>query len=396
MRIAVVHSFYSEAAPSGENIAVRLQAESLARAGHEVDLVGVSSDELAAAIRGYQVRSALNVALGCGLRDPLERLRRFRPDVVHTHNLFPNFGDRWVARWPGPLVATLHNFRRVCASGLLARDGRDCFECPEAGNPLPGLRHACYRQSRAATLPLSVSMVGGIERDRLLRRADRWCFLSERSLAGFQRAGLRESEKVTILPNFVEETVGGGTAARGKRGAPEASWAFVGRLSDQKGILPLLRDWPTDRALTVYGDGPLRSQVEALGSDRVLYRGSVAREEILRALPDHAGLVFPSMSSEGLPTVYLEALAAGLPVVARAGNSAADDVAAFGTGVVFEDFRQVPAAVASASVRWQELSTNARRRFESGYSESAWLRGVEAVYERALLARGAAGAGGCP
>ena len=42
MRIAIVHSFYAEG-PSGENRAVKLQAESLRKAGHDVRVVAKST-----------------------------------------------------------------------------------------------------------------------------------------------------------------------------------------------------------------------------------------------------------------------------------------------------------------------------------------------------------------
>src|SRR6266702_8426604 len=94
-----------------------------------------------------------SVATGFGA-DPTEDLRRFAPDVVHVHNLLPNFGTRWLDRWPGPVVATLHNFRSMCPAGTLYRSGHVCTACPD-GNPGAALRHACYRGSTLATLPLA-------------------------------------------------------------------------------------------------------------------------------------------------------------------------------------------------------------------------------------------------
>ena len=67
-------------------------------------------------------KAGWSVALGRGFH-PTEELRWFRPDVVHVHNLFPNFSTGWLARCPTPVVATLHNFRSVRANGLLFRSG---------------------------------------------------------------------------------------------------------------------------------------------------------------------------------------------------------------------------------------------------------------------------------
>ncbi len=154
MRIALVHSFYRSDAPSGENVVVMLQAEALRTAGHEVLLVSRHTDEEMRS-RLYDVRSAVRVATGVG-PDPTAQLRRFRPDVVHVHNLFPNFGERLLASWEGPLVATLHNFRPVCANALLFREGQVCTKCPgvgrgrSAGPVLRGELVAGYRSTHPA------------------------------------------------------------------------------------------------------------------------------------------------------------------------------------------------------------------------------------------------------
>ena len=53
------------------------------------------------------------------------------------HNLFPNFGTRWLKTWSGPLVTTLHNYRYACVNALLLRDNAWCTECPD-GDRLAG------------------------------------------------------------------------------------------------------------------------------------------------------------------------------------------------------------------------------------------------------------------
>ena len=141
-------------------------------AGHEVLVVARQTDD-EMKTQGYELKSAVRVATGRG-PDPTPELKAFGPDVTHVHNLFPNFGERWLGTWAGPLVATLHNFRSLCANGLLFRDGATCTKCIK-GNPLPALRYACYRGSHAATLPLALHNAGGLRRSRLVSRAAQTC-----------------------------------------------------------------------------------------------------------------------------------------------------------------------------------------------------------------------------
>jgi hypothetical protein len=93
LRIAVVHSYYSSRQPSGENVVVDLQIDALHRAGHEVELIARRTGDLEPA-RTYPVAAALRVASGRGA-SPRDRIAAFEPDVVHVHNLFPNWGRRW-------------------------------------------------------------------------------------------------------------------------------------------------------------------------------------------------------------------------------------------------------------------------------------------------------------
>lgn len=73
-------------------------------------------------------------------------------------------------------------------------------------------------------------------------------------------------------------------------------------------------------SLSVVGDGPARDEVQALfsafGHDRVLFHGEKAPAEIAGLLSQSAVYVWPG-SGEAYGLAYLEAQAAGLPVVAQ-------------------------------------------------------------------------------
>lgn len=378
MRIAFIHSYYASNEPSGENIAVGLQARALEAAGHDIEVVAVATDELAAR-PGYRWRTALGVATRRGV-DPTDALARFRPEVVHLHNLFPNFGTSWLAGHRGPLVATAHNFRYLCASGMLARDGADCTECAGRAIPFPAVRHRCYRGSAAASLPVAASLVGGPARHPVLSTVDRLVVLAPRARSAFAAAGV-PAEKLRVIPNFVEAPEEVAAAAE-----PTAGWIYVGRLSEQKGIVPLLHDWPAEVPLDIYGDGELRDEVTRLARGPIAYRGRVSREELMAILPGRTGLVFSSRSAEGLPTVYLEALAHGVPVVARRGNSAADDVSDAGTGAVYITGEELRAALAQVTRDWRDLNRRALGRFAAAYSPASWVRSVTTLYADVIRA----------
>ncbi|WP_327354655.1 glycosyltransferase family 4 protein [Streptomyces sp. NBC_01304] len=369
MRIAVVHSRYGSGAPSGENLVVAAQAEALRRAGHEVHEVTAATDELAGQPL-YALRSAATVATGRG-RSPGPRLRELAPDVVHVHNLFPNFGRSWVRSWAGPLVTTLHNYRPLCANALLYRDGAVCTRCPD-GDRWAGLRHGCYRDSRAATLPLALAGRAGPPGDPLLARADKAIVLSELSRTTYERAGI-PAARLQLIPNFVR-------AAASSPAPPGRRWVYVGRLSAEKGVLELLRRWPSDQPLDVIGGGPLAEACRAEAPGSVRFLGVLSPEDVAQLLPRYAGLVFPGRCYEGMPTVYGEALAAGVPVLAFEGSSVPLAVRAEGTGLVVREGEPLGPVLAEATARFPGLRGRCREVYARAYAESVWLARIERLY----------------
>jgi len=104
---------------------------------------------------------------------------------------------------------------------------------------------------------------------------------------------------------------------------------FVGRLEEIKGVdllVDVFRRHP-DWRLTIVGTGSLHRVLaeHAEGADNVDLVGAVAPENVRGILDAHDVLLLPGTAgqhtgrrTEGLPTVLLEAFAAGRPVVAGA------------------------------------------------------------------------------
>lgn len=368
MRIALVHSFYANGEASGENATVNDQAAALRRQGHEVHVFGRSWENVGVS---RALRTATRVATGHGV-SPLGELEAYGPDVVHVHNLFPNWSTAWMRQCKFPLVATLHNFRTACIAGTHLRDGHECRLCVQ-GSTWNGVRFACYRGSAAASIPAAVANRGPVAAHPLIAHSDKLVALSPRSAAVHMRNGVPAS-KLQVIPNFVPDP---GVV----RQEPSTAWAFVGRLAPEKGIMELARAWPAGIELDVYGDGPLRTELAGLGHPDIRIHGMVPRQQVAASLARARGLVFPSLWPEGLPLVYLEALAQGRPVVAAGGNAAADDVDASGCGATFESFDGLREALSKVEARWSAAAVAARNRFEQGYAESGWVAAMEALYE---------------
>jgi glycosyltransferase involved in cell wall biosynthesis len=160
-------------------------------------------------------------------------------------------------------------------------------------------------------------------------------------------------EKVVVLPNGVDldgaEQAGSARALKAEVVGDSAARVvlFVGRLVPEKAIDRLLDVWASvskePRVLLLVGDGPLRRELE----DAVAARGLgdsvrfVGHRHDARRFYGIADVFVLSSSTEGLSNSLLEAMAAGLPVVASdvGGNR---DVVTPGSGVLV-DWRDVAA-----------------------------------------------------
>jgi glycosyltransferase involved in cell wall biosynthesis len=152
-------------------------------------------------------------------------------------------------------------------------------------------------------------------------------------------------------------------------------YLFVGSLVDRKGPDILLRALTEVGLPCIFvGDGPMRASLERLAwksgiSDRVLFTGALERRAVRRYYLNAEALVLPSIS-EGVPLVAMEALGAGIPVVASALAGIASVVHHGENGLLVE-----PGHVASLASALRVLEGNesmrTRLRRGAGHCRSA-------------------------
>lgn len=392
MRILVIHNRYRSAAPSGENRVVDQESAALKALGHEVERFEYQSDDIdgwsAARKATLPARVVWNPAAP---RDLAAVLRRFAPDVAHVHNTFPLLSPAVLhaCRDAGvPVVATLHNYKLLCASGDFFRDGAVCHDCAD-GSVLPALRHGCYRGSAAATVPVIASNVVHRRSWRGLVSAYIFISAAQRRLM----AGLRVSpDRAFVKPNFVPYVE--------PRDVPKRRQvAYVGRLDAAKGVPLLLAGWDRYRAeagddalrLVIAGDGPLGPEVRRWAEARpsVEMVGHLSRTECGDVLTASRAAVLPSQWEETFGLVVVEAMAAGTPVVAAAHGSFTELVADGRDGVLFRpgdpaDLARAIGAVDRDPERFAALGREARHTYERRFDVAANVDQLLDIYRFAV------------
>ena len=240
--------------------------------------------------------------------------------------------------------------------------------------------------------------------DRLTHRmVDRYVCVSQ-SAAGFSAGVTRlPADKLVVIPNGVDmsrftSVPPADLANLGLSGRRVVT--FIGRLAVQKGVAELLataRDWLRrlpDCDLLIVGQGPLESTLrkqaqEAEIAQRVHFAGW--RPDIPAILAASSLLVLTS-AWEGMPNVVLEAMAAGLPVVATQvegvgellGPEYQEQSVPYGN---WEDFSDAVVRILSDRQRADRLGRENRRRTEQNYTIGRMVAAYQDLWEQVLTGR---------
>ena len=245
-------------------------------------VTGRSGRLVRAAVHGHSNSQPLTMGLVGTLR---REIARQRPDLVHLHLPNPLAAAAWLAlatisgdRLPRLAVWYHADITRQRLGGILARP----------------VVQACLRQAVGISVSSAALKAGSP-------------FLAQ--VGG----------KVAVIPFGIAPAPWCEVQPDG--GGP---FLFIGRLVPYKGLENLIAavGMVPDAELVIMGDGPLAEPLRTLAAEagchgRVRLAGSASRREIADQLGRARALVLPSLdASETFGLVQLEAMAAGVPVIA--------------------------------------------------------------------------------
>jgi glycosyltransferase involved in cell wall biosynthesis len=317
VKVVVAHNRYRSAQPSGENRIVAAEIDQLTAAGVEVIPFLRSSDDIPALPATSRALLPVSPLWNPGAQRELAGLiRAHQPDLLHLHNPYPLLSP-WVVRtahrYGLPVVHTVHNYRQVCAAGIYFRDGGICHDCRGRRLGVPAVVHRCYRGSRAQSAVMAVTLAA---HRPTWRSVDRFLALTAQ-IAGHLREYGIPADRIVVKPNSLPDP--GPAAPLGE------GFLFLGRLAPEKGLGLLLDAWcrHPDGALgtlRIGGEGPQRGLAERAAATRsdVAYLGALDAAGVAAAIRASAVVVAVPVWHDVLPTVVIEALAAGRPVLGTA------------------------------------------------------------------------------
>lgn len=232
----------------------------------------------------------------------------FKPDVVHLHNYAHQMSSSIipaVRRHGSRVVATAHDYKLVCPAYVATRNGSDCFACSR-GVSLKLLRDRCHHGSLAWS--------GLVAAEALLVRSRKLVPDAVVAPSRFMATALRESwmgeSPIAIVRNPA--------VSSGLRWEGGTYLLYVGRLSREKGVEPLIRSCIEARIpLVVAGDGPIRAELEKISQGfAVEFTGHVGHTALMRLREKCMAQIVPSEWPENAPLSALEAAVDGIPLIA--------------------------------------------------------------------------------
>lgn len=381
MKIVQVHNFYQQS--GGEDTVVASERQLLEQNGHVVVPYYQYNSKIDqfSRLEKFKLLSQLHFSTQ-SYAQCVQFLEEHQPDICHVHNTLHLISPAIFEACKTtntPVVYTLHNYRSICANGMLTRDKQPCEDCLDQ-SAYKAVKNKCYRNSYLQTFAMA-RMIEKNKSNRLLHESvDAFICFTDFARKKFVTHGIPQS-KIHLKPNFVNPPVEGVSAK-------EDYLIFVGRLEETKGA-HLLMEIAKKNNLPVYvvGDGPLKKALENQANIRL--KGKQPNHVTLQYIKGAKALLLPSVVYEGMPMTLLEALAHHTPVIASNLGAMATMIKHENTGLLFEpnnanDAIEKINKLLSNEALANLISKNGFEAYQSKYNAKVNYSTLKTIYESVL------------
>ena len=354
MKILVIHTTYRFR--GGEDSVVDAESNLMKSNGHEVFTLFFKNPSGIIKSLCLFLYSMFNVS---AYLKTIRVIKKLQPDVIHIHNWFFAASPAVIIaayRKKIPVVYTLHNYRLLCPSAILFHDNSLFLDSLRQNFPWNSIRKKTYRNSFFQTFWLAF-VVWFHKRIKTWNKIDKYVVLTDFAKPIFSNSTFNIIEKkLVVKPNFVSKT----TVQTMKR---NNSFLYIGRLSEEKGLLLLLDIFKKNEwSLRIGGTGPLVDDVKACTKySNILYLGNLDKEGVLRNMQECTALIFPSLWYEGMPVTIIESFSQGLPVIASNLGSMTSMIDNGYNGLLFDSGS--PVDLQEKLMQWQTASSAEKETF---------------------------------
>jgi glycosyltransferase involved in cell wall biosynthesis len=316
-------------------------------------------------------------------------IAEFRPDVAHVRNIYHHLSPSilWELKARSvPVLYHLNDFKLLCPTYNMVANGHACERCRN-GQFRHVLTEGCYGGPPGSALVLMAEAYFHRWLGTYQKCVDHFLTPSRFAREKLIQNGFN-AQKITVLPHFQKLPMQAPVNPESK-----APILYFGRLSPEKGVADLLRaikHLPRVQ-LQIAGDGPQRSELEALASDlcltNVKFVGHVGGKVLDQMIASARFTVLPSPAYETLGKTILESYAWGRPVVASDLGSRRELVDHGETGLLYPpgNVEQLGKAIGFLVERPEltvQLGAAGRRFVEAQHAPEAHYRALMSLYAR--------------
>lgn len=311
MKILIVHNNYGKY--SGEEAVVDKMAEMFRRHGNEVFFYRKTTEGVRESFCGNVKGFLSGMYSPSGVSGMSEALKLYKPDVVNVHNLYPFISPAalFECKKVGlPVIMTIHNFRLICPTGLLMRNGLPCEMCLEKGSEWSCIKYNCEKSL--------MKSIGYTLRNIVARKTGAYkkCVDKFVCITGFQKKKLIQvgfdENKIVVIPNFLNSS-----DIRDSEYVEGEYVAYSGRLSSEKGVDLILEVARRHKDIKFKFAGELRDRdlIELGIPDNCEFVGYLSGDDLQDFYKKSKFIVMASKWYEGFPMTILETARYKKPII---------------------------------------------------------------------------------
>lgn len=395
MRILIVNKFLYL---RGGDCVHSLNLKQLLRnAGHDVCFYAMSysqnivceenkyfAEEISFSAKDLQgrIKAANRIIWGAGVAQNFKKLLdEFQPDVVHLNNIH-SYLSPIVAKLAYQrgikVIWTLHDYKLICPSYSCLCKGNICEACFTDKKYV--ILHKCMKNNLMASI-LAWWEAANWNKNKLSLWTNSFICPSQFMAKKMQQGGYPAS-KLQVINNFIgREQVQLMSTVNLIR---EEAYAYIGRLSQEKGIESLLKAASRlPYKLYIAGSGPLEAELKKkYTANNIIFLGYLGTKDTIELFKKVSFTVIPSISYENNPLGVIESMCCGTPVLGRNIGGIPELLEISSFNCLFTQDKELPSLITKmfntvVSVDRNELSTAALQRFSSEHYYQKWLEIVK-------------------
>ena len=312
MKILICHNYYK--VKGGEDEVVDFEKSLLSKNSYEIIEYFKNSRDIDNGIKNFEIFLSMFFSLST-IFELKKIIKNFKPDIAHIHNVFPIISPSIyyiLKKNHIPIIQTMHNYRFYCSNGLGLKSNQLCDKCLKLS--FKNIFQICS-EKKVYDFSLKV-IIYFMRKFKIFNKIDFYLAPSEFMKNSLIKFKINEGKiilkrnSVNIPEYHLQNT--------GKKGN---YFTFIGRLSEEKGIMDLIEVFKDLKYinLKILGDGPLKDKISIILKQEKLKNielmgfitGNLKFDYILGSLSN----IIPSICNEVSPVVLVESLKLGIPVI---------------------------------------------------------------------------------